>query len=125
TGKALVERDFREAADRDRYPVMQLSRRDVEDAGPSRRRASSGLLDDESERVALVEDADLAGGLPRRRVRRIEVDAPFQEDAVRVSTQRAGVARGLGTAGRLVPALEVVDERAVGFRPARPPPFVD
>src|SRR6185437_7041634 len=87
-------------SDVERRALVKLRWRDVENALGAVRRRSPGLLDDEGERVRLVEQAQLAAR--RLAVRRIGEDAAAEKVAVEVGDERADVAR----AERRVVALE-------------------
>src|SRR5215831_1036285 len=83
----LGESDLVLAADVQGRALVQLERRDVEDALAAVDRGAAGLLDDERERVRLVEKAQLAAR--RLGVRRIREDAAAEQVAVEVGHERA------------------------------------
>src|SRR6185436_13246178 len=104
--KALVQGDLVGAADREGDALVERSRHDVEDGPAAGRRAGAGVLGDESQRVTLVEDAQLAGFPVRGRG--IEIDAALEQDPMEVRHERAGVAGRVGSPRRPVARLQVL-----------------
>src|SRR5262249_25170425 len=73
-GESVEEIDLGPAPNRERDPGVQALGHDVQNVSLSGRRAAAGLLDDERQRLALVEDAELRLGLSALDVRRVHVD---------------------------------------------------
>ena len=96
---------------------------------PNRSRARGGLppclLHDQAHGGALIEQAQLAMGLPGvPGVGGIKVDTAFQENSVDVGHQASAVACGVGAPFRLVRGLQVFQESTRARMEVRPLSFV-
>src|SRR5690348_18427962 len=86
---ALREQHVRLASDIERRALMQLGRLDVQNALTTVGCRAASLLDDEPQRVRLVEQAELS---PRRlAVRRIREDSAAEQVAMEVRDERSHV----------------------------------
>src|SRR3954464_1653297 len=119
-GNAL---DLFAVAEDERHALVQRLGLEVEDARPAVGRGPARLLDDERQRVGLVEEPQAAVQVAGPDVARVEEDAAASEDAVGLGDQRGDPARVEVLAARPVGAglavLDVGADRRVpvrGFR---------
>src|SRR5262245_22836395 len=80
--------DLLARAEDERNALVQLGRGDVEHALASGGRAAARLLDDERDRVGLIEEAKAARLCQILRVARVEEHAAPRQDTVRLRDER-------------------------------------
>ncbi len=97
---------------------MNIGRYDIENAARAIRRRAARVLDDETDRVGFIDEAQAAGAVALAQIAGVEEDASASQDTIGFGDQRGDPAHVLVLPDRAFTALDaIVDEGAYGRRP--------